>query len=275
MTTAQILRLADGATAEMDFGNGRPIPTVATRRGEWTDFVATPEVSPDLHPWDALERNGRLQGVARLTIERDAWRLRSEARRATTPSVDQVRKSFRQASHVLAGDPDKRKPEPAADEATWTAWTDGVAAAGWRMSGRADQRFVVDLDLKGGFRQATGEPCGRGLRLSVKVGKTEISAPECRLAVARFLLAATDAVRLVRAANTSERGLGLEITLPPGSAPPEVDDALGALALASQLAGLEVDALNDPAFARRYLDLTLSKEQLCEWTTAVEFSCSK
>jgi hypothetical protein len=248
---------------------------VAIRRGEWTDFAVSPEVSRRLQPWDALEHNGRLRGVARLTIERDAWRLRSELRSATAVSIDQVRKSFREASHVLAGEPEKRTPEPAADQAAWAGWTAGVAAAGWKMSPRADQRFVVDLDLKGGFRQAAAEPCGRGLRLSVTIGKSQCSAPECRLAVGRFLLAATDPVRLVRAAHSSRRGLGLETTLPAGSTPSDLDAALGALALASQLVGLEVDALNNPAFARRYLDSTLTKERLCEWTTVPEFSCSK
>lgn len=276
MTIARCLRLADGAAAETDFGNGRPIPTVATRRGEWTDFAARPEISPGLEPWDALERNGSLRGGARLTIDGDVWRLRSELRWATASSVDQVRRGFREASHVLAGDPAKRKPEPAADDTAWAAWTAGVAAAGWKMSPRADQRFVVDLDLRAGFRQATGEPCGRGLRLSVPIGKTQWTAPECRLAAGRFLLAVTDAVRLVRAAHSSRRGLGLEVTLPPGSAAPDLDAALGALAFASQLVGLEVDALSNPAFARRYLDSTLTKERLCEWTTApAEFSCSK
>ena len=275
MTTAHILRLADGGAVETDFGNGRPIPVVAIRRGDWTDFAASPEVSPGIQPWDALEHNGRLRGMARLTIERDAWRLRSELRSATAVSVGLVRNSLREAAHVLAGDRAKRNLEPAPDEATWASWTAGVTASGWKVNARPDQRFVVDLDLRGGFRQAVGEPCGRWLRLSVAVGKAEWATPDCRLAVARFLLAATDPVRLVRAAHTSRRGLGLEITLPPGSAPWDLDAALGALALASQLVGLEVDALSNPAFARRYLDLTLTKERLCEWTTAQEFSCSK
>lgn len=275
MTIARILRLADGARTETDFGNGRPIPAVATRRGEWTDFAASPGVDQSLEPWGALERNGRLRGTARLTIERDEWRVRSELRSATARSVAQVRKSFREVSHILAGDHEKRQPESAVDDTVWSAWAAGIAAAGWKMSARADRRFVVDLDLRAGFWQATGEPCGPRLRLSVPIGKARLSVPECRLAVGRYLLAATDAVRLVRATHAPSRGLNLEATLPAGSTRSDSDDALNALGLAAQHVGREVDALSDAGFARKYLDLTLTKERQCEWMIAREFSCSK
>ena len=275
MTITRILRLADGAALETDFGNGRPIPTVVTRRGEWTEFAASPDVGAGVLPWDALLGNGRMRGMARLTIDRDRWRVRGELRSATAASIDQMRRSFREASHVLAGEPEKRKPESAVDEATWDSWTTAIASAGWTVSARAAQRFVVDLDVRDGFWQATGEPRGRRPGLAVAIGKGEWTEPDCRLAVSRYLLAATDAVRLVRATHTAGRGLALEGTLPGGIGQADLDGTLSALALACQLVGREVNALNDARFARRYLDSTLTKERLCEWTTMAEFSCSK
>ena len=260
MTTAALLRLADGAVAGVDFGNGRPIPTGVYRRGEWIDFAATPDIGEGIDPWGLLQLNDHLREPVRVTLDRDRCRLRAEVRSPSVAAIQQVRRSFREANHLLCGGGRRPTATPAAGAAAWDHWTAVVRAAGWPTTARADGRLVVDLDLREERRQATAEPWGDRLRVSVKLGDVAPAA-ECRLAVSRYLLLATNDLRLVRATYAPDRGLALSVVVSRGSPAAGVDDALSALALGCRLAGREAEALGERAFARRYLDITHTKEQ--------------
>jgi hypothetical protein len=266
--------VGDGMTISTDFGNGKPLPATATRRGDWIDLVALIPRPADLDPWRALALNGRMRGAARITLQDDEWRIRTELPVSDGTAKAAVRADLQEAHHAAVGPSRRgdRKPTPTSPQ--WTDWTAAVERTPWRIASRADERLSVDLDLGAGFGQAVFEPNGSGLRCSVVVDKSPPAESACRIAIGRFLLTATDAARLVRAAAT-DRGLLLEAVLSAGADDGAIDRALGALRLGVGMVGREADALNDASFARRYLEITLTKERQCEWMADREFSCSK
>ncbi|MFN0178490.1 MAG: hypothetical protein ACKVZ0_06785 [Gemmatimonadales bacterium] len=266
--------VSDGMAALTDLGNGKPLPAMATRRGDWIDLVAPIPRSVGLDPWRALTLNGRMRGAARITLQDDEWRIRTELSVSDGAAKAAARADFQEAHHAAVGPPRRgvRKPTPSSPQ--WADWTAAVERTPWRIASRADGRLAVDLDLGAGLDHAVIEPNGSGLRCVVVVEKSPPAEPSCRIAVGRFLLTATDAARLVRAAAT-DQGLLLEVVVSARADDAGIDRALGALRLGVGMVGREADALNDASFARRYLEITLTKERQCEWMADREFSCSK
>lgn len=258
--------LADGASTPVVLRNGATFVGVATRRGDWIDVTA-PVDATGLDPWALLALNGALVGGARFVLSDDRARIRTESRVGS--AAESVRTDLKEAHHTTRcpGILSRRVPPP--DGEAWQQWTTQLDGSGWRSSARDGDRVMVDLAMGDGFAQARVRPWGTGLYMETGLGQVDDELS--RQAIGRLLLTATDSGRLVRAARTDDE-VHLETLTAPGIAE-NLDQALAALQVITRMVGREVDALRDPSLARRYLELTLSKERQCDWMERA-FSCS-
>jgi len=165
------------------------------------------------------------------------------------------------------------RPETLGARPPWRTETSGgsIAAAdvdlrqlcaetSWPCTMRGSDTVMVELDVPGTFQQATVEMHPhRGVVVSVPVLPEPPRAPVCETAVGAFLLQATGAVRLARAATRTARGpLCFEVVCTSVPATPtaaELAHAFAALSLAWRCAGREAVVLaGDERIAQLYLD---------------------
>ncbi len=249
--------------------NGKPMAVRAAFNGEWLRLMtaATLEPAPDL-PWRLLGLNGKLASGAKVTFDQRA--------RSTSLCVDACLASEDSSAHRL-GTACSSLLEAGASLASLgedapiplglpldERLDDGVAAqcrsllndAQWPWTERADERIRVDLETRRGHAQVLIAQCGDAVRLGMElVDATELSGT-CRVALGAFLLAASGALRLVRAAaalNGERETAGLEVVLTSPLSASDLDTALGGLASAYDQLGPEALALRHDRLASEYL----------------------
>jgi hypothetical protein len=156
--------------------------------------------------------------------------------------------------------------DPAAPTATDSPGTADVepinlkqicAEAGWPFVERASGKLAVELEVANGFYQALLVPTGRGVQIGCDLATCD-AAPLCRQAIGGLLLAASAAVRLVRAAIAPGEVppvARFEVVFASAPCPLELANALESLSVACSHCGEEVNMLQDHAVAQRYLEL--------------------
>lgn len=261
--------LADGASVPIVARNGTILHAAATRRGDWVD-VRAPVEAAAVDPWSALAANAAIRGSGRITLADDRFHVRTERGWPTTGAAISI--DLIEAHHALQLPPVRPRRSPAPDETAWTSWVATLAGLPWKASPRDDHRMAIDLETDERLSQTIACPRGTAVHLETHLATV---ADDCRrLAIGRLLLAATDGVRLVRAARDADQ-VALAATVPAGADPDAVNASLEALRMAVRITAREVGALtNDAPLARRYLELTLTKERQCEWMAEKAFSCS-
>jgi hypothetical protein len=241
----------------------------------WADLTVEPgeESAPTGH-WDALALNAAAGGMARLILRPgdSTVALRADVRLAAdedpsprlAEACSDLRRlaesagRFARRSNADAGTARTQEAEGAA--ARQHAGADVAALlteAGWPFVQRASHRLAVDLGLPEQFQQAfiTNGPGGR---CNARATLAVIGAPTVatRNALGVLLLTVSALVRTVRGGCVDEGGeSAVFFEAPLGEAPDasDVDAALGAVAMACQLAGRESRALIDERIARAYL----------------------
>jgi hypothetical protein len=132
-------------------------------------------------------------------------------------------------------------------------------AAGWACTPRSETRLAAALDVPGGFHQAIVEAvAGLGVRAAADLVEAQGLGDPSREAIARLLLRAGSAVRMVRPAAEAagERTLfRWEAALGARPGPQELRHALAALSMACRLTAREVEVLQNPAGAEAYLSV--------------------
>lgn len=255
------------AASHLELGNGR-LHMAATQHSEWIEYrAALARKATEPTPWRVLEINRTLPALARLTLD-DAGHLclRADQWTAGGAGPDHIAPAFEAAHHALGGELELLAEPVPPDEESWARWPRAAAELGWTVSLRSGQRCLVDLDVPTGFHQATVAALGQGIRAFVSLLRLSL-APEPREAIGRFLLSATDDLRLVRAASFSHRSgsddaaaIELEVALAPNAIPDDLDRALAALSVACRHVSREVQALAEGPVARRFLESTQTEE---------------
>lgn len=264
-----LTNLADGGSVPIVARNGATLYAAATRRGDWVDVTAPVEANA-VDPWSALAANAAIRGSARITLASDRYQLRTE--RPWPATGTPIASDLVEAHHALLLPPVRPPRSVTPDETAWASWVDTLDGLPWKTTPREGHRMAIDLETGERFSQAIARPQGTALHLEARLATTEDDC--CRLAIGRLLLAATNGVRLVRAAREADQ-VSLAATVPAGADLNAVDGSLAALRVAVRMTAREVGALtSDAPVARRYLQLTLTKERQCEWMAEKAFSCS-
>ena len=215
--------------------------------------------------WDALGWNAALPGLAKLAITGGGgWRLLAELPVQESVALsERVRESCAgfEAARVRLQPGAGSAPEFTAPEAPALEPMDLrslCSEAGWPFIERAGGTLAVDLDLPTSFYQALLVPSGRGLRIGCDLATLDGAPPVCRRAIGGFLLAASGAVRLARAAITSGElwpVARFEVVFATPPCPSEISSALESLHVGCGLCGEEIKTLQDPIVAQHYLEL--------------------
>jgi hypothetical protein len=130
--------------------------------------------------------------------------------------------------------------------------------AGWAFEARSDGALVVDLGVGGAYLPALVEARTSIIAVEASIVSPLPEAPECRAALAAFLLRANAAFRMMRAV-LRERGdeceAVLEAPLPSDANASDLSRALGAVAVAARHCAIEARMLaDDERIARAYLN---------------------
>jgi hypothetical protein len=130
--------------------------------------------------------------------------------------------------------------------------------AGWPFVERASGKLAVELEVVNGFYQALMVPTARGVQIGCDLATCDAAPPVCRQAIGGLLLAASGAVRLVRAAIAPGEVPPMarfEVVFAGAPCPSELASALESLSVACSHCGEEINMLQDHAVAQRYLEL--------------------
>ena len=132
-----------------------------------------------------------------------------------------------------------------------------LAAIGWRFVQRSATRYAVDLGVRGQLVQAIVEPMGAGqVRLRAVLATIRSPLAITRAAVGVLLLTTSAAMRLVRSGvdeDADDSAIYIETWFHADGPAEELQHALSALAVASQMVAREARALADERVAREYL----------------------
>jgi len=157
--------------------------------------------------------------------------------------------------------------DPAAASATESPGTADVepinlkqicSEAGWPFVERSSGKLAIELEVAHGFYQALVVPTGRGVRIGCDLATCDAAPLVCRQAIGGLLLAASGAVRLLRATIAPGEVppvARLEVVFAGAPCPLELASALESLSVACSHCGEETNMLQDHAVAQRYLEL--------------------
>lgn len=235
--------------------------------GEWLLFDTSlpAHVSRTLDwRWKALAANQLFAGGVKLcTVDGErTLRLRAEL-----PLLEDAPVASR-VRHVCAGiaaatawltsrTADARPAPIAADhfEASDLDLPELCRETQWPLTVREPNTVMVQLDVPGTFQRAMVDTqTGRGVVVFTPILSEAPRAPVCEAAVARLLLAATGAVRMVRAvAGVSPASVGFEVVFAHIPTAEELVHTFAALSVAWSCAGREAEVLaRDERIARLY-----------------------
>lgn len=211
--------------------------------------------------WDALVRNGSLNGLAKLVLTGDgSLRLRAEI--PIVEDADLTTRVRETCGGFETGRSLKAELSSPADSPAGEAEPIDLkrlcSEAGWPLAERGGRRLAVELEVPGGFSQALLIPEKQGVRISCEVATLDAITEECRQAVGGFLLAACGLVRMARAsvnANGTPPVARFEVVFATAPSPMEISSALESLSVGCSLCGEEIKTLQVPAIAERYLAL--------------------
>ena len=225
----------------------------ASMTDDWLLFDAPlPKPVGGVTAWDVFAANALLPGGLKGCAGASDGTLRL---RAELPLVEQLPlvRSVQEVCAGLAAAAAWLRPAgldaPPAPSAETTS--DGVdlqqlcAETAWPFTVRGADTAMVELDVPGAFQQASvALQLDRGLVVSVPVLSEPLRAPVCATAVGAFLLRATGAVRMVRAATgTSRVPVCFEVVRAAMPAPAELAEGFAALSLAWRCAAREAAVL--------------------------------
>ncbi len=230
------------------------------RQDGWILFDAPVAGRPratDACDWPLLERNARLTGGVKFARVPAATGLRL---RAELPLETEGDLEARVAA-VLAGyTAAKRRSRGIDPPAPPTCDVEPDLAAlcreaGWAFAERSAGALAVDLEVPGGIHAARVACRAGEIALTVELFSAAELSPLQRAAVARLLLRAGGAFRMVRGAAGPEPGSArLETTVPADATAQELGEALGALAVATRGCAREAALLAaDEAVGQAYL----------------------
>ena len=266
----------EGAAFGLDLPGGRRVPLRLHVADGWA--CLTVEVGGQLvrtGPWDALGLNASADGVARLILRPGDTTV---ALRADVPlAVDEDPKPLLAAAcddfRRLVSEIERGAVDSGIDGSVTTAPRAQAAASpgghagvdfaalltesGWPFVQRAANRLAVDLGLPDWFQQAfITAGAGRRHRVRATVAVIESPTAPTRDAIGILLLTVSAVVRTVRGGRLDQDGestLCFDAPLAEFPAASDVDAALGAVAMACQMAGREARTLIDERIARAYL----------------------
>lgn len=277
ITTLPLVGAGEGGGFSLELPGARRARLLLHTGDGWADLTVEPgEESARIEPWDALALNAAADGVAKLVLRPgdSAPALRADVRLAAdedpsaslSAACNELRRLAESvARHSRRADADAgggAAGAPEADNASAHphAGTDIEALlteAGWPFVQRASHRLAVDLGLPDQFQQAfiTNGPGGRS-RARATLAVIGSPTVATRRALGVLLLTVSALVRTARGGCSDEEGdSAVFIEAPLGESPDasDVDAALGAIAMACQMAGREARALIDERIARAYL----------------------
>jgi hypothetical protein len=183
-----------------------------------------------------------------LLLGEDGPRAISDTCRSMTGTLEALRAG---AAGSGPGSPGARPAENAVDAQRL------CAEAGWPGIERAGGRVAVALEVPGLFHEAILAPTDAGgIRAHVELGAAPEHSDIGRDAAARFLLAVSAVVRLVRpSAVPVDSGFALryEAAWAVAPSPAELASSLEALSVACRACAREVKALRDDSVAAAYV----------------------
>lgn len=238
----------------------------ARREGDWLVLeLAAPARTALAAPQELLRRNARLDGVGKLLLAAGARRPRLRAELPVETLAERLaggmagaRAGFDQALAALAGAGAPlagaaKSPDP---EGAARALAEAAEESGWSVRWDADGVGAVEVGSADAPRRAVLAVHGAGFRAGVELAGAEGCGAAGRQAQALLLLAASAAVRLVRAVESGsaeERRVGFEVSDSSPATAAAVDRALSALSLATRLVARETRGLSDRPLAETYL----------------------
>jgi len=231
---------------------------VATLDENWLVLAVCdlPAWRADTVPWNLLQRNATLPGFAKFALAPGgSLQLRAELPLLEDADLaEQIRATcagFEAACAFYDFSEPASAPEPPVEK---LHLKDLCTAAGWPFIERGPDKLLIELETPGQFWQAVLVRAGCGVHLSCELGPVVSPAAESRDAIAQFLLSASGVLRLARAAvSVGAARLEVAFVAPPRAA--EISSALESLSVGVQLCGEELKTLQDPAIARRFLEL--------------------
>ena len=273
----EALRAAGAALAAAGDGAWRLVPAddpdleiLIREDGDWLCLAADVAAKrTDL--FCCLQWNAGLAGLAKFVLAPGRSAVRLQAEIPLDRTVD-LAAHIRLASAGICGGAAhirggriRKTADAAEDEAKPLDLRALCDVAGWACTPRSETRLAAALDVPGGFHQAiVEEAAGLGIRAGADLAEAQGPGGPSREAIARLLLRAGSAVRMVRPAAEAAGDRTLlrwEAVLGARPGPQELRHALAALSMACRLTAREVEMLQDPAAARAYLSvLRLPKE---------------
>ena len=255
--------------------NGAVIPGEIRLSDGWLTMTATlsdQPISCSHKAWSLLECNAALptgvrfalgrSRIAVMRMEHPVMDRPMDGAPALADDVQEGIRGFRTAGHFFgwAGSDgvEYESPPLMPHEPSTQALAQVCADTGWIHHAREDGRLMVDLESGGDFVQASGVAGVDEVALSVVLLSADWQLPVvCRGAMAAFLLAEADQVRMCRPYAIRNRGavdLGAQVRVsgaPCGSWAPH---ALAALSIFCSRTLREMPLLSNEEIARAYLD---------------------
>jgi hypothetical protein len=250
--------------------NGKPFAVDVWLDAGWLVAAVDVQEVPPGRYWEIVRLNGRAEPLVRFALSppHGTTRLRAELPlsrdwddedAASARHVPALCSGFEAAMGLLDGAEPPDVAEGAAEPAEADVAADLVALcreAGWQAEARSGGRLAVELKAEGVAEALVAPRAESGVRVSVDLGRCESLSTMGRMATAGLLLTATGHVRMARAAVGKVEGVDrarLEVVFGAQPKPDELDHALRALEIASDLAALELKVLQDERLAQRYV----------------------
>lgn len=271
--------------------NGRPLGVEARLEDQWLSLEAPLVTCHAAHtasePWQWLEANNGLPAPAKLWLDGEQTRVRAELRAAGDEPLDCARLSeacrgivaaARWAEGVSTPSDGARREPSTADAVTPPATLDldeltdlmaELALRHWQAKERAPNRFSIELGCgaASGSVPASAElelGVGGAVTLAVAVAGAEQRDVTTRTALALYLLDCGRSLRLARAAGEANGAAHFQAGFESTPTAAELDDALGALAVAAQLCAPTVAALANERTSRWYLAAREPRDRVTE-----------
>ena len=212
-------------------------------------------------PWDLLVRNAALPALVKFVfLTQGGLQLRAELPLSEDAGpAERIRETCEGLVSALSlpeNSAQSSAPEPSLEKIDLKGL---CREAGWPFIERGPDKLLVELEMPNHFWQAAIIPAGRGIHLSCELTALDSLAEESRGAIATFLLSASGALRLARAA-VGTNGTRLEVAFSTLPTSHEISSALESLSVGCSLCGEETKMLLDPAIARRFQALRSSLE---------------
>lgn len=222
----------------------------------------SPDPGAETCHWKFLENNAGENGEFRRVLNaKDRPRLRGELSWHThgieRRGLEMLAGMARASEARPSGEPEPGAGPKAADSLN--------AGDGAELRERCEEIEAETIDREAGFAVrlpgaggiAEVRSCGSNdVRFVVDLGMSGGNAPVIRSAVARFLLRVTEGLCLARAVAISGDTAGLEVRLPAEVDAESLRSTLSALAVARDRAVREIEALQSPLIAERFLAVT-------------------